>query len=181
MRLPNVGDAAAARALAGTLAAEKNFLAGRAGQKIDLTFFRLLRKPELCEASPKSVADFRRPQAAEPNAIIKPLAPPGVLFFSARECQLAGAGRAASPKVGSPAKRVPTFCPQKTERKRVRLFAVYLGREKKEREKKEVCWLSCYDYSIAQGGGGKVDNLLALSEQIMNVKTGICNLLTLRR
>ena len=37
---------------------------------MDRAFFRLLRKPELCEASPKRVAGFRRLQAAEPHTII---------------------------------------------------------------------------------------------------------------
>lgn len=65
-----LGDAARPAPASWHARAEKNFLAGRAGQKIDLAFFRLLRKPELCEASLKRVAGFRRLQAAEPHTII---------------------------------------------------------------------------------------------------------------
>ena len=46
-------------------------------------------------------------------------------------------------------------------------------RKKREKRKRYVLFGSCYNDSIAQDGSGKVDNLLTLSEQIMNIKTSI--------
>lgn len=143
--------------------------------------FRRLRAAEVCDAFEKGLAEFRLSQKPEKSGIHFLTGFAGQKILLSRKCARQGARGGCFPLNLEAASAAFKFCSQKTERKRVRLFAVYLGREKKEREKKEVCWLSCYDYSIAQGGGGKVDNLLTLSEQIMNVKTGICNLLTLRR
>lgn len=137
--------------------------------------FCRLQAAEPCDAFEGSLAEFRLSQKPEKSEIYFLTGSAGQKILLSPSVPACWRGSGCIPqKLGAQRSGSQLSIRKKPNAKAFGfLQCIKEERKKREKRKRYVLFGSCYNDSIAQGGSGKVDNLLTLSEQIMNIKTSI--------